>query len=238
MNYQLNILRGTGAGEDHWQCFYSRLSDRDTVASALEELNSRERLQDVDGVDAEPIAWQCACLEKKCGACAMVISGKLRLACSTTLAEAADKNGVVTLEPLRKFPRVRDLQVERGSIAENLREMELWLENDAPTPTPGRAALHYDAARCILCGLCLEVCPNFDGRRAFTGALSALAAFRALDQSEKGEHREHIRQSYKKRFYGGCSKSLACQDICPAGINIERLLARTNAAAIWRRKER
>ena len=42
-------------------------------------------------------------------------------------------------------------------------------------------------------------------------------------------------QQYRASYYEGCGKSLACQDICPAGIPVEELLVRSNAAAIWKR---
>jgi len=35
--------------------------------------------------------------------------------------------------------------------------------------------------------------------------------------------------------YGGCAKSLACRKVCPAELDLDGLLSRSNAAAIWRR---
>ena len=165
MVYQLKILRGAG-NVRFWQTFDSPCTCADSVARALEELNERTVLRDSAGQEAEPIAWECACLEKKCGACAMVIRGTPRLACATRLCEAADKGGCITLEPLKKFRRIRDLQVDRGEMFTALQEMELWLENDAELVEEERRALHYRAASCLMCGLCLEVCPNFSPGRS------------------------------------------------------------------------
>jgi succinate dehydrogenase / fumarate reductase iron-sulfur subunit len=41
--------------------------------------------------------------------------------------------------------------------------------------------------------------------------------------------------NYKEHFYKGCGKSLACLDVCPAKIDIDRTLSSANALAVWRR---
>ena len=130
MTYHLKIRRFDGAAA-WWQTFALECGGDTTIARALELLNSRGVLTDCEGNRAEPIAWDCACLEKKCGACAMVIGGKPRLACAVRLEDAADAAGWVTLEPLKKFPCVRDLQTARERLFDTLTEMELWLEADA-----------------------------------------------------------------------------------------------------------
>ena len=66
---------------------------------------------------------------RKCGACAMRINGLPRLACSVFLRDC--KGSVVTLEPLSKFPLVKDLVVDRSVIFEALKRTKLWLEGDA-----------------------------------------------------------------------------------------------------------
>lgn len=238
MEYRLKIRRFDGGEHVFWQTFLYESAGDVSVARALEELNERTELRDCAGNAALPIAWDCSCLEKKCGACAMVINGKPRLACASLLRDVADKTGQITLEPLKKFPCIQDLRVRRAVLFENLEQMGLWLENEAVDTGEEDRKLHYKAASCLMCGLCLEVCPNFSPKGDFAGALSAMAAFHTFDQSELGEHRRQIRQQYRRRFYDGCAKSLACQEVCPAKIPIERLLVKTNAAAIWHRGEK
>lgn len=233
MTYHLKIRRFDGAAA-LWQTFVLEDDGGSSVACALERLNNRDDLKDCDGKHAAPVAWDCGCLEKKCGACAMVISGKPRLACAVRLRDAADASGCVTLEPLKKFPCIRDLQVAREHLFDTLTEMELWLETAAAAREETRQ-LHYRAASCLLCGLCLEVCPQFSIRGPFGGAASALAAFDAYDHAAPGEHRNAIGRQYRRRFSDGCAKSLACQNVCPERIPIEQLLVKTNAAAVWKR---
>ena len=59
----------------------------------------------------------------------MRINGLPELACSTFLQSLKGK--VIVLEPLSKFPVVKDLIVDRSVVFENLKKINLWLESDA-----------------------------------------------------------------------------------------------------------
>ena len=58
-----------------------------------------------------PINYDAACLEEVCGSCTVVINGRARQACSALVdhIRAVDGDGPITLEPMSKFPVVRDL---------------------------------------------------------------------------------------------------------------------------------
>ena len=227
MNYTLKILRRERDGkESFWQCFlYIPKTDNDTVATALTELNKRENLTDADGNPARSVEWECSCLQKKCGACAMVISGRPCLACD---AKLTDLKKEITVEPLRKFPVVCDLVVDRSILYENLKTLKLWLKEDAVLPDRYRD-LAYEASECIQCGCCLEVCPNFDPAGGFTGVAAAVSAARVMTPGASAA------EGYRKYFFEGCGKSLACREVCPAGIEIGEMLAQSNAIAVWKR---
>ena len=116
MNYTIEILRQRGRDAEPYRQTVRFCTD-DTemsVATLLKTLNSMADLTDVNGKTVEKIEWECSCLQKKCGACAMRINGKPRLACDTKLGEF--KNGAIVLEPLKKFPVIADLIVDRSDI--------------------------------------------------------------------------------------------------------------------------
>lgn len=204
-----------------------------TVAAALQALNSDPDLRDADGNPVSPIVWDCGCMQAKCGACAMRINGVPRLACDARMSEFA-KKGSATLEPLRKFPVVADLAVDRSVMRAQLTEMRLWMTDSARTDGEEQA-LTYDAARCLQCGCCLEVCPNYCAGGDFGGTAALVPAARLMTVLPQEAQAEIVR-AHRDHFYEGCGKSLACRDICPAGIDVERLLVRANAA--MRRKRR
>ena len=200
------------------------------IATLLREINAEEIL-DIDGIPVGEIAWECSCLQKKCGACAMRINGVPRLACDTKIGDLKSKT--VTLEPLKKFPVVRDLIVDRSVLRENLIALHNWLESEA-TKSEKSVDLAYDASRCIQCGCCLEVCPNFTAGESFFGAAAFVPASRILSQLPNGKKNDLV-QEYGKHIYNGCGKSLSCHDICPVGIDVEHKLSNSNAVAVWKR---
>lgn len=231
MKLTLDILRRKGREDEPYiQSFDYETDDlSESVATALTRLNARRVLKDINGKEAEQIRWERNCLQKKCGACAMVINGKPGLACDRRLSECGDR---VRIEPLCKFPVIEDLMVDRGIMLENLKSINLWLEGEAIV-SEKKSELNYEASRCLQCGCCLEVCPNFVPGGKFTGMASAVPMTRLLSEMPKEQRRNAIKQ-YAKHIYAGCGKSFACRDICPAGIDTERMLASSNAVALWR----
>ncbi|MBQ9625410.1 MAG: succinate dehydrogenase, partial [Clostridia bacterium] len=155
---------------------YTPKTELDTVASALTALNAKEPLRDIDGNAASPIGWECGCLQKKCGACAVVVNGTPCLACGTRLNNYSKR---LRIEPLKKFPLTRDLIVDRGAMLEGLKELNMWLENDAEL-TDKKQDICFEASRCLQCGCCLEVCPNFKCGGNFKGMAAAVPMARLL----------------------------------------------------------
>ena len=228
MKVIFEILRRKNAEEKPYiQNFEYEYTDlQETVATALKTLNNSLS-------HAERIRWECSCMQKKCGACAMLIDGRPRLACDEKLADHGER---IRLEPLKKFPPVADLVVDRQVVFDSLKELAVWFENTAE-PSEKRADTVHEASRCLQCGCCLEVCPNFAANEKFKGMAAAVPLSRLIAEADEDE-KKRIFKTYSKNFYAGCGKSLACRDICPAGIDTEELMVRSNAAAIWGKKRK
>lgn len=229
--YTLRIQRqDTPSSAPYWQEFLYNGTCDDSIATALRTLNDHTPLQTKDGCEVSPIGWQCSCMVRKCGACAMVINGLPRLACATFFRFF--RKSTVTITPLRKFPVVRDLIVDRSILHTLLKQLKIW--HTAPShPTPWSQEWHRQSSRCLLCGCCLEICPQFDGRPTFAGALAPVNAFRILDGASRDSHIQESMTAYQQLYYESCGHSLSCRDICPAHIPIEDILAHSNAKAIW-----
>ena len=97
-----------------------------------------------DGRATTPVVWDSGCLEEVCGACTMVINGRVRQSCSFLLDEHAPNNrDEVTLQPMHKFPVVRDLWVDRQRMFHTLKRLRAWVPIDGlhalgagPTESP------------------------------------------------------------------------------------------------------
>ncbi len=131
-----------------------------------------------DGRRTTPVAWDANCLEEVCGACTMVINGRVRQSCSCLIDEYAPNDGdVISLEPMGKFPVVRDLFVDRSRLFENLKKVKAWVPVDGtwdlgggPKVSPAVQNLRYRLSECMSCGCCLEACPQFLEDNDFVGA--------------------------------------------------------------------
>ena len=233
MKVTLEILRqARGETQSRLQRIaWETADDNATVATALADMNRQPALVDLDGQAVGRIEWECSCLQKKCGACAMRINGIPRLACDTKLAPLAGRP--VRLEPLKKFPVVADLIVDRAALFDNLKAMKAWLDREVGLNARATDTA-YEASRCLQCGCCLEVRPNFMPGGAFSGTAAMVPASRLIVELSPSK-REEIYKLYTRRVYNGCGKSLACRDICPAGIDVEGLLVNSNAIAVWKR---
>ena len=233
MKKLFDILRQDGPElpNYHHVVAYETDDETVTVATALREINQRETLDDVDGNPIEAIRWESSCLQRKCGACAMRINGRPRMACDTRIVELEGQT--VYLEPLGKFPVVADLIVDRRVLFDNLESLGVWLEEPSALKEK-RGDIAYEASRCLECGCCLEVCPNFSTQGQFAGMAAMVPLTRLLADADVVE-RARLAKSYRDGVFAGCGKSLACRNICPAEIEIDKLMARSNAAALWRR---
>ena len=123
----IKVLRRRSADEKpYWQVFsYEQTTDDATVAGMLDELNYKDDLKDIKGQPAPRIRWENSCLQGMCGACAMVINGRPALACETFLRDL--RSDMIVLEPLRKFPVVADLMVDRTVIQEYLKKANAYI---------------------------------------------------------------------------------------------------------------
>src|SRR6185369_12787249 len=80
-----------------------------------------------DGKKVAPVAWDCNCLEEVCGACTMVINGKVRQSCSALVDKLKQP---ITLEPMTKYPVVRDLYVDRERVFNDFKPARAWIYLD------------------------------------------------------------------------------------------------------------
>ena len=151
------------------------------VISAMMEIATNPVTK--DGKTTTPITYDSNCLEEICGSCAMLINGKARMACSA-LIDKLDQP--VTVEPLSKFPLVRDLAVDRRVLFENLKKVKAWVPIDGtydlgsgPRVSMQKQEEAYPLSNCISCTCCMEVCPQFNESTGFVGAaaISQVALF-------------------------------------------------------------
>ena len=209
--------------EAYWQSFNYNGPRHVTVSAVLDALNYTDDLFDIEGNASPKIRWECSCMQAMCGGCAMVINGVPALACATFADEVKGKE--LVLEPLSKFPVIADLIVDRGIIYENLINAKAYLESVAKSDARQHDQ-QYSVAKCLKCGLCLEVCPNYRYGEDFYGAVLANESY--LVASQSADKRSEATKGYKKHFGAFCSKALSCQSVCPMKIETITSIMRMN----------
>ncbi|MBR3232424.1 MAG: succinate dehydrogenase/fumarate reductase iron-sulfur subunit [Lachnospiraceae bacterium] len=216
--------------EPYWETFDADVPGDMSIAGLIDHLNYRDDILDENGRKTTRIGWECSCLQGICGSCAMVINEVPALACETFVKDL--KGDEITIRPLRKFPVIHDLLVDRSVIHENLKKMNIFIREYQPEDQ-GRASrkerehsLQYTAAKCLKCGLCLEVCPNYTNGKNFFGAIFANDCY--LVASRNRSKAENVREAYEEHFGRGCSKAFSCMDVCPMEIPTIASMARMN----------
>lgn len=226
MSIKVNIMRQENANkESYWQSFDYSGELHISVGTLINNLNNEMIEKDER---ERPICWECSCEQGLCGACAMVVNEKPVLSCQLFCDDLVKENNEITIQSLSKFPVISDLVVDRSQMFEVMKDMKLWLENPAKVRI-ANLTLQYEVSQCLMCGNCLEVCPNYSLGELFTGMSSAMAMTNLTLLSED----KAFKKAYTERVFDGCSKSLACQDVCPMDIPIVEAISTMNRVSVW-----
>ncbi len=114
----------------YWEEFDVEYYETLNVISALLHIQKNPKM--ANGKMTTPVNWESSCLEEVCGSCTMIINGKVRQACSALIKYIIEETGskTITLEPLSKFPVIRDLQVDRQRMFDGLKQVKAWTPLD------------------------------------------------------------------------------------------------------------
>ena len=176
------------------------------------------------------IAYDSNCLEEVCGSCAMLINGRTRMACSALIDNLEQP---VTIEPFTKFPVVRDLQVDRSVLFENLKRVKAWVPVDGtydlgsgPRLSPEEQEAAYPLSRCISCCCCMEACPQFNEQTGFVGA-AAISQVRLFNTHPTGKalKTERLRALMGDGGIHECGYAQNCVEVCPKEIPLTTSIA-------------
>jgi succinate dehydrogenase / fumarate reductase iron-sulfur subunit len=191
-----------------------------------------------DGNKTTPITYDSNCLEEVCGSCAMVINGKVQMACSALVDHLEQP---IRIEPMTKFPIVRDLAVDRQFMFDSLRHVKAWIPIDGtyhlgegPRMAAELQEKAYPLSRCISCGSCLEVCPQVNSNNSFVGA-AIVSQVRLFNMHPTGamHAKERIRALLGPGGIQECANAQNCVEACPKDIPLTESLAEVNREA-WK----
>jgi succinate dehydrogenase / fumarate reductase, iron-sulfur subunit len=167
-SFEVRILRQDGPGQpSYWERHEIAYEPEMNVISVLQRIAAKATT--ADGKHVAPVAWDCNCLEEVCGACTMIINGRVRQSCSALVDRLLDEHpGEIELAPMTKFPVIRDLCVDRSRMFRALEKVKAWIPADGyydqgAGPRIGQKTQEamYPLSECMTCGCCLEACPQY-----------------------------------------------------------------------------
>ena len=193
------------------------------VGEGMVVLDAVHRIQAEQANDLS-VRWNCKA--GKCGSCSAEINGKPRLMCMTRLSELP-LDQPVTLEPMKAFPRIKDLVTDVSWNFEVKKKIRPFKPRppDAPDGTWRMAQEDVDRVqefrKCIECFLCQDVChvlrehhkhDEFIGPRFFVHV--AALEMHPLDTEDRTSELKST------QGIGYCNITKCCTKVCPESITI------------------
>ncbi len=211
-----NIWRGdreVGGLED----YSTEVSEGMVVLDAVHQIQAES---------ANDLAVRWNCKAGKCGSCSAEVNGNPRLMCMTRLSDL-DLGRPVTIEPMKAFPKMRDLVTDVSWNFEVKKKIKRFKPRppDAEDGTWRMAQEDIDRVqefrKCIECYLCQDVChvlrehhlhEEFIGPRflVYTAALE----MNPLDTEDR------LADLKDSDGIGYCNITKCCTKVCPEGITI------------------
>src|SRR5690348_10070101 len=220
--------QGTPNEKPRWEEFELAWHPGMNVISSMMEIARNPVTR--DGKPTTPITYDSNCLEEVCGSCAMLINGKARMACSALVDKLEQP---IRLEPLSRFPIIRDLTVDRSVLFENLKRVKAWVPVDGtydlgpgPHIMPEEQEQAYPLSRCISCCCCMEACPQFNESTGFVGA-AVISQARLFNTHPTGKalRTERLRALMGDGGIHECGYAQNCVEVCPKDIPLTKSIS-------------
>lgn len=232
--FKVKILRQADpTSASSWETFELAREDGMNLTTAFQRIAAEPVT--VASQQTTPVAFDACCLEEVCGACSMVINGRVRQACSALIASLLEESpGTIEVRPMTKFPVVRDLFVDRSTMFESLKKVKAWVRVDGyhdlgPGPRLSVRAQEeaYPLSRCMSCGCCVEACPQYNDRSPFIGpaAVSQVILFNG-HPTGAGDRDDRLETLAGVGGIADCGNSQNCLKVCPKDIPLTDSIAK------------
>lgn len=227
MKYRIVVYRyKRGWSKHRYDTFEVEADPEDSVLDVIERISLKFD---------RTLVFEHACHHGACGACGMVINGVERLACITKIGEVA-VGGTVVVEPLRGFPVISDLAVDKSRMFRHYSKLDIETLEKLEKPNvdlPEYAAIPreklYD---CIECGICYSACPIANTYGEYMGpALLAIAYNTALQTGSL----ERVKLADSREGVWSCHGAFECSVKCPVDFKPGERIMRFRSMLLGRR---
>ncbi len=203
-------LRDTGP---YFQDFAHEPKPMDSVLETLKDIRDRQ----------DPsLSFRYSCREAVCGACAMVINGRIGLACRTMVASLPA--GVCVVEPLPSLEIQKDLVVDLEPFWEAYRHLQPFLQPAGEAPPQGHRVKEkemesvFQYIPCILCACCYSACPVAARDRNYLGPAALAKLHRLVEDPRDRRPDKVLALADASSGAWGCQNVYRCNDVCPKDV--------------------
>lgn len=235
IEYRLKIKRYNPETDKkpHWEEYAVQQDPTDRLLDALNTVKWY-----MDGA----LTFRRSCAHGICGSDSMMINGHNQLACKLIMREAqkqARGSNLITVEPMRGFPIVKDLVVDMDGFFEKYRAVKPFLINDEPPPererpqSPAERERFDDTTKCILCAACTTSCPTFWADREYVGPAAIVQAHRFIFDSRDQGTDERLNILGEHGGVYTCRSIYNCVEACPRGIDITQAINEVRQAVLF-----
>ncbi len=199
----------------YWQAFKVEIKPGMTVLDALFEVLNHQ-----DG----SLSFRFCCRAGVCGSCAMVIAGKVRLACETQVSQFQE-SGEVMLSPLPHQKVIKDLAVDYTLFFDRLKAVRPYMVGREPYPEreyiqlPKERQPINEPIDCILCGSCTASCTMAWTSTDYLGPAALLKSYRFLVDTRDSIPDERLDIIESERGVWRCHTQFNCVEVCPKKLN-------------------
>ncbi|MEZ5660267.1 MAG: 2Fe-2S iron-sulfur cluster-binding protein [Burkholderiaceae bacterium] len=187
------------------------------------------------------LAYRFACRVGVCGSCAMTVNGVPRWTCRTHVSRVIGEDRIVTIEPLRHMPRIKDLACDMTEFFDKWaraggRFQGGRTRHDPPQSVEPRSRQRraVDAGiECINCAVCYSACDVVGWNPDYLGPAAMNRAWTLFNDERHQARREVLATVMADGGCGSCHTQGQCVRHCPVGLSPTGSIAGLKRAGFW-----
>lgn len=192
--------------------------DRDSVLDLVERTWAEQD---------RSIVFRHACHHASCGTCALLVDGRERLPCITSVSEVWDGHSPLTLQPLRNATVVADLAIDPTTAMHRMaslplpyvRTVEAVVRAASGTSDDGDVGAAERFEDCLECLACVSACPVASGDPEYLGPAVLAAADRAVEEPRTRDPARILDLVDTDHGVWQCRSIWACSAVCPSAVD-------------------
>ncbi|MCL4489821.1 MAG: succinate dehydrogenase iron-sulfur subunit [Chloroflexi bacterium] len=232
VKFQVKRFNPEKDSQPHWKEYDVEVEPTDRVLDGVNYIK-----WNIDG----SLTYRRSCAHGICGSDVFTVNGRNRLACKFLVKQALKESQIITVEPMRGFPVIKDLVVDMEGFFAKFRSVKPYLINNDPEPSKERVQSveqrerFDDTTKCILCAACTTSCPTFWADKQYVGPAAIVQAHRFIFDSRDQGTDERLALLSDAGGVFTCRSIFNCVEACPRGIDITKAIYEVRQATLFKR---